>query len=123
MGASVTRLATLTIDAEHISPSRSIAALARAAGRTLVCVTGRAYADLVDELGSDEAAARHLARVATNTGRPICVNFETGAETSTTVFVAPTGWSEDCLRGWAAGRHQELEAAFGPASVVRMEDA
>ncbi len=119
----MTTVATLTIDADHISPSRSIAALARAAGRTLVVVTGRAYADLVDELGGDEAAARRLFEIATDTGRPLAVNLPTGPETSTTMFIAPRGWSEDRLRGWAAGRHAELEAAFGPASVVRMEDA
>ncbi len=116
------RTATVTINAEHISPSRSIAGLARAAGRTLVCVTHRAYADLVDELGSDEAAARHLCRVATNTGRPICVNLPTGAETSTTVFVSPRGWSSDRLAGWAAGRHAELEATFGDAPPLGVED-
>jgi len=122
---AIPRHATLTIDAERVSPSRSIAALARAAahsGGPLVCVTGRAYGELVGELGSDEAAARHLARVATNSGHPICVNFETGADTATTVFISPKGWSEDRLAGWAAGHHQELERAFGPASVVRMED-
>ncbi len=119
------RTATVTIDAEHISPSRSLAALAGAAahsGGPLVCVTGRMFGELERELGGPEAVARRLLRIATATGRPICVNFETGAETSTTMFIAPRGWSEDRLRGWAAGRHAELEAAFGPASVVRMED-
>ena len=119
------RTATVTINAEHISPSRSLAALARAAahsGGPLVCVTGRMFAELERELGGPEAAARHLARVATNTGRPICVNFETGAETSTTLFVSPRGWSQDRLRGWAAGHHAEVEAMFGPATVVNEED-
>ncbi len=118
----MTTVATLTIDADHISPSRSIAALARAAGRTLVVVTGRSYADLVDELGGDEAAARQLIEIATATGRPIAVNFETGAETSTTVFVSPRGWSSDRLAGWAAGRHAELEATFGDAPPLGVED-
>ncbi len=122
----MTRLATLTIDAERVSPSRSLAILARSAasnGGPLICVTGRMFGELERELGGPEGVARRLCRVATNTGRPIAVNFETGAETSTTLFVSPRGWSEDRLRGWAAGRHAELEAAFGPASVVRMEDA
>ncbi len=118
----MTTVATLTIDADHISPSRSIAALARAAGRTLVVMTGRSYGELVSELGSDEAAARHLARVATNSGTPIAVNLPTGAETSTTVFVSPRGWSSDRLAGWAAGRHAELEATFGDAPPLGVED-
>ncbi len=114
--------ARLTIDADRVSPSRSIEAVARAAGRTLVVMTGRSYGELVSELGSDEAAARHLARVATNSGTPIAVNLPTGAETSTTVFVSPRGWSSDRLRGWAAGRHAELEAMFGDATPIREDD-
>lgn len=112
-------VATLRIDAEHISPSRSIAALARAAtysGGPLVCVTGRMFAELERELGGPEAVARHLCRVATNAGRPIAVNLPTGADTSRTIFISPRGWSEDRLAGWAAGHHQELERAFGPAT-------
>ena len=119
------RTATVTVDAERVSVARSIASLARASARDggpLVCVTGRAWADLADELGGDEAAVRYLVKVAGNTGRPICVNLPTGTETSTTVFVAPRDWSEERLRGWVAGRHHELEAAFGAATVRSMED-
>ena len=99
--------------------------MARASARDggpLVCVTGRFYADLADELGGYDAAARHLLRVATNTARPICVNLPTGAETSTTMFVAPKGWTDERLRGWAAGRHEELERVFGPATVRSLEE-
>lgn len=113
--------ATLTIDAARVSPSRALARLARAAatsGGPLVVITGRAYAELVAELGGPEAAARHLFRVATNTGRPIAVNLPTGPDTSTTVFISPRGWSDERLRGWGAGHHAELEAAFGPATVI-----
>ena len=116
------KIPTVTLGAARVSTAKSIAALARAAGRTPVVVTGHAYGDLVDELGGDDAAARHLGRVATNSGRPICVNFETGPETSMSVFVAPKGWSEDRLAGWAAGHHAEVEAMFGPATVVNEED-
>jgi len=115
------KIPTVTLGAARVSTAKSIAALARAAGRTPVVVTGRAYGDLVDELGGDDAAARHLGRVATNSGRPICVNFETGPDSSQTVFVSPRGWSSDRLRGWAAGRHAEVEAMFGPATVRSME--
>ena len=120
------RTATVTIDAEHISPSRSLTALARAAahsGGPLVCVTGRMFGELERELGGPEAVARHVCRVATNTGRPLAVNLPTGPDTSTTIFVSPEGWTEERLRGWAASHQAELDAAFGPASVVRGEDA
>jgi len=64
------RTATVTIDAEHVSPSRSLAILARSS-RALVCVTGRMFAELERELGGPEAVARHLFRVATDVGTPI----------------------------------------------------
>jgi len=115
------RTATVTIDAERVSPARSLAALARAAahsGGPLVCVTGRMFTELERELGGPEGVARRLCRVATTTGRPICVNLPTGPERSTTVFVSPRGWSVSRLAGWAARKHDELEAAFGPARVA-----
>ena len=121
----MSRTARVTVDAGAVSVARSLATLARASARDggpLVCVTGRAWADLADELGGDEAAVRYLLKVATNTGRPICVNLSTGTETSTTLFVAPKDWTEERLRGWAAGHHEELEAAFGPATVRNLED-
>jgi len=117
--------ATFIVDTSCISVASSIAAMARSAATSngpLVVVTGRAYADLADELGSDEAAARHLFHVATNSGHPIAVNLPTGTDTSRTIFISPRGWSEDRLAGWAAGRHAELEAAFGPATIVNEED-
>ena len=119
------RAARILSDPAAVRPSRAIAAMARAgayAGGPLVCVTHRAYADLVAEVGSDDAAARHLARVATNTGRPLAVNLPTGPDTSTTIFVSPRGWSGERLRGWAAGHHEVLEATFGAATVRRGED-
>ncbi len=119
------RTATVTINAERVSPSRSLAALARAAARDggpLVCITSRMFGELEREFGGPEGVARYLCRVATNTGRPICVNLPTGPETSTTVFVSPRGWSASRLAGWAAGKRDELETVFGPASVRAPED-
>ncbi len=118
------RTAHVTIDAERVSIARSLAALARASARDggpLVCVSHRALADLADELGGYDGAARRLLAIATNTGRPLAVNVPT-EDGSRTMFVAPKGWTEERLRGWAAGRHEELEAMFGPATPVRMED-
>ena len=115
---------TLTIDADRVSPSRSLAILARSpasTGGALICVTGRMFGELERELGGPEAVARHLFEIATATGRPLCVNLPSGTDTSRTIFISPRGWSEDRLAGWAAGRHAELEGAFGPASVVRGE--
>ena len=119
------RAARILSDPAAVRPSKAIAATARAAayaGGPLVAITGRAYLDLIAELGSDEAAVRYLVKVAGNTGRPLAVNLATGPETSTTVFVAPKSWTDERLRGWAAGHHAELEAAFGPATVRPLED-
>ncbi len=43
------RTAIITVDSAAVSPSRALAAVARLHDR-LVCVTHRAYAELVDEL-------------------------------------------------------------------------
>jgi len=118
------RTAHVTIDAERVSVSRSLAALARASARDngpLVCVSHRALDDLAAECGGYDGAARRLLTIATNTGRPLAVNIPT-VDGSRTVFVTPKHWSEERLRGWAAGRHEELEAMFGPATLARMED-
>ena len=107
---------TVTVDAERVSPSKALRAAARSA--PLLVVTGRALGDLADELGGYEAAARFLTTVATNVGRPIGVNYPT-ADGSRTMFVAPKGWGEERLAGWAAGKRDELERMFGASSVVR----
>jgi hypothetical protein len=107
----------ITIDAARVSPAKAIAAAARAT--TLVVLTDRAFRELADELGGPDSASRHLLRVATNTGRPIAANLPTGDDTSTTVFIAPKGWTDERLQGWAAGHHDVLEEAFGPATIRR----
>jgi len=117
------RTAHVTIDAERVSVSRSLAALARASARDggpLVCVSHRALDDLAAECGGYDGAAGRLLTIATNTGRPLAVNVPT-EHGSQTLFVAPKGWTEGRLRGWAAGRHEELEAMFGPATPVGPE--
>ncbi len=114
------RTARLTVDGAAVSPSRALAAVARTV--PLVVVTHRAWGELCAELGGEDAAVRHLARVATNTGKPIAVNLPRGEDESTTVFLAPKGWTEERLRGWAAGHHRELEAAFGPATARPLEE-
>ena len=111
----MTCTARITIDSETVSPSRAIAAAARSA--PLLVVSHRAFNDLCAELGSEEAAARHLCRVATNTGRPIAANLPTGPDTSTTVFISPKGWGRERLAGWVAGKRDELEELFGEATI------
>lgn len=110
----------LGIVAATTSVARSIAATARL-GR-LIILTHRPLGDLIDELGSLEAAFRHLHRVSENANRPIGVNVPSGEGTSRTVFIAPRAWTTERLQGWIAGHHQEIEAAFGPATVVSTED-
>ena len=111
------RTATIAVDTDRVSPSRSLAAVART-GHQLVVVTDRMFGELERELGSPEAVARHLARVATNTGKPLAVNLASGSDTSRTIVVGPKGWSEGKTAGWVAARHAELEAAFGPATPL-----
>ncbi len=111
------RTARVAFDPAAVSPSRALAAVARTA--PLVVVTHRAWADLCAELGDGDAAVRHLARVASRTNKPIAVNLPRGEDDSTTVFVPPREWSEERLRGWVAGHHEDLEAAFGPVAGIR----
>jgi len=105
---------TVTVDPSALSMAASIRAAAQAS--PLLCLTGRAFNDLAHELGGHGAAAEHLLTVAEEIGHPLGVNFETGADTSSTVFIGPRGWSEERLQGWVAGRHVELEAEFGPVT-------
>ena len=114
-----TRCATVTIDAATVSPSKALAATARLA--PLAVVTGRAYGEMLAELGDAEAVIAHLVRVATNVGKPLAVNLPSGPDTSSTVFLGPKGWSDERVMGWGAGHHEALERQFGPATPVRME--
>jgi hypothetical protein len=116
----MSRTLTIATDPTVERPSRALAAAARVA--PLLVVTRRALLDLEHELGSYEAAARYLVKIATNTGKPIGVNAPT-PEGSRTMFVAPKGWTRERLAGWIAARHQELEAQFGTATIVPSEES
>jgi hypothetical protein len=107
---------SLKVDPAAISMAGAIRVAARAA--PLPVLTGRALADLAAELGSMEAAMAEVLAIATETGRPIGVNFTLGPGRSRTVFIPPKGWSEQKLAGWVAGRHQELEGEFGQVSRI-----
>ena len=112
----MSRSLKVTIDPRSVSPAASIRVAAAAA--PLLVITARSFGDLAAELGSPEAAARHLRELAEEIGHPIGVNGPTGAETSSTMFIPPRTWSAERLSGWVAGRHQELEDAFGDVSRV-----
>jgi len=107
----------VTIDAATVSPAKSLAATARLA--PLVVVTDRCYGEMVAELGSDELVITHLIRVATNVDRPIGVNLTSGTDTSTTVFIGPTHWSDERVAGWIGGHREALEQQFGDATFSR----
>jgi hypothetical protein len=105
----------VSIDTAVASPAETIAEAARHV--PFLAIAGRLYAELAAELGGDEPAVRHLARVATDVGKPIAVNVETGEDTSTTVLISPGDWTEERLKGWVAGHHEAIEELFGTATV------
>ena len=83
----------------------------------LLVLTHRSLADLERELGSYQAAASCLLRIATDTGKPIGVNVPT-RDGSRTMFIPPRGWSSDKLKGWIGGHHELLERQFGAATLI-----
>jgi len=113
------RSSVLTITVDPTSTSMAVSIRAAAEAAPLLVVSSRALSDLADELGSMESAAEHLQGVAEAIGKPIAVNLPTGADTTSTVFIAPKNWTEERLAGWAAGHHQALEAEFGRVQRVR----
>ena len=100
-------------------PSEVLAALCRRLHVPCV-ISPRLYAELVAELGSDEAAAAFLVDLSKRLDKPLLLNLKT-AEGSTTVALAPPSWSRERLAGYLGGLHQELEAMFGPAELWGMK--
>jgi hypothetical protein len=85
-------------------------------------LTHGAFRDLADELGGPEHAAAWLVEQATRNHTPIALNLATTTDPagpSRTICLSPRGWSEERLRGWIAGRHRELETAFGKTAGAR----
>ncbi len=105
----------VTVDSDAVSVAEAIAEAARHV--PFLILTDRLFGDLAHELGGEQEATHHLIRVATNTDKPLAVNVEGLDGASTTAIVSPRGWSQDRLRGWIGGRHEELEALFGAATV------
>jgi hypothetical protein len=107
---------SLGIIAGGCRPSETVRELARLGPACVI--SHRMAAELEAELGSAKQVAKYLARLATRVGRPIGMNGPTEAG-SQTIFISPRGWSDERLAGWVAAKHQELEAEFGPASIIR----
>lgn len=116
----MTRTMRVTVNSATVSTAKAIQATARTG--PLVVLTERAFGNLVDELGSNDAALRHLLRVAENVGKPIGLNVGTGEGTSRSMFIAPRSWTQERLRGWVAAHHDAIEAMFGAATPVPLED-
>jgi len=106
---------SLTIDTAALKPTAVLGRVARAGAA--VGLTHRMLRDLEQDLGGYKRACKWLIALATETNRPITINLPTGSDTSTTVAIAPKSWSEDKLRGWIGGMHEELEEMFGPAAI------
>jgi len=107
---------TITVDPAVVSVAESIRTAAEAA--PLLVVSGRAFGDLAEELGSMDAAAEHLQGVAEAVGRPIAVNLPAEDDGSSTVFISPRSWTEERLAGWVGGHHEHLEREFGRVSRI-----
>ncbi len=112
----MTRTLRIIADPTTVSMAASIRATAVIA--PLFVLSVRALGDLAAELGSMDAAARHLLSVAEEVGRPIGVNLPAPDGASRSVFIAPRGWSDERLRGWIDGHGAELEAESGEVSRV-----
>jgi len=109
----------VTVDADQASLAEVIETAARSG--LLVILTARMFRELARELGSNDAAMRHLLAVSIKANRPIGCNFPT-ANGSRTAFIAPSTWTQERLRGWVGARHQEIAAMFGPVTPGPLED-
>jgi hypothetical protein len=67
--------AHVVMDPGRVSPSEALRELVTST--PLVCITGRAMAQLARELGGFEAATHHLAALANELERPIGINLPT----------------------------------------------
>ena len=110
----------LTVDTDATPATTAIREAAHAAP-TLLVLTDRVLTDVAAELGGTDAAVRFLVDLAGEIGRPLGVNVETAADTSSTAFIAPRGWSQERLSGWVAAKHEELVAEFGEAVRIGAE--
>jgi hypothetical protein len=105
----------VTIDA---ATARTAAdGLAASRGDQLVMLSGRMFRELVAEFGGEEPALRKLLRICERTNKPMGINIETD-DGSRSVFIAPRSWTQERLRGWVGGRHEDINAMFGAGAPV-----
>ena len=82
-------------------------------------LTTAAYQQVRAECGgSDEVAWRWLAQRAKYGTRPLLVNIEQPNGESTTVVLAPHGWSQERLAGYAGGLAETLEQELGEVARI-----
>ncbi len=112
---STARALHVTVDTQAHTPTELIGAVARMG--VPVVLTARMLLDLSEELDGYEAATAWLIGLATETGQPAAVNVPDGPDHTVTVLLAPRGWTDEKLKGWAGGMHEELEEMFGPATI------
>lgn len=109
----------VTLDPKATSIAKAIQTAAGVA--PLVILTARMFRELAHELGSDDAAMRHLLTVSERINKPIGCNFPI-AGGSRTAFIAPISWTQARLRGWVGARHEEISTMFGPAVAGPLQD-
>jgi hypothetical protein len=109
----------VTVNPSKGSPSKAIA-VAAGASTALLIVTAAMFSGLAVELGSEDTALTHLMDVATKADRPLGVTLLT-EDGSQTVFIAPLTWTQERLRGWVGGRHEEIISLFGPSVLGALE--
>jgi hypothetical protein len=108
---------TMTISADLIEV-RPTEFLELVAGSVpMLVLAGPVYLGLRDELGCDRRALKWLIRLASRVGKPIAINLPLGDGNSKTIMLGPSSWSAERLAGYTAGFREELEQAFGPATV------
>ncbi len=73
------------------------------------------FVNLSKQFGGDVEADRFLASRATTHGKPIAINLPVGDGGSTTIMVAPEGWTCERVEGWLATNLDELIRHFGAA--------
>jgi len=103
-------------------PSDAFAELA--AGMPVLTVLGYGvYRDLLAEIGSAEGVMRWAMALASRTDRPVLFNLPDGPKRSITVAIPPPHWPQERPEGYLAGRHEEIEDAYGPITQVQAHPA
>jgi hypothetical protein len=114
----VSRGIRILVDCSRASPSETYSLLAEGVpSHVLLLLTSRAVRELRQELHTWERVGEWAAELATRLNRPVALNLPDRDGSSRTMVLAPN-WSHERLAGYVAGRHEELEAEFGPIARV-----